>query len=508
MLLKTYWSMLTRLYGHENRVGVFWKTYFPFTSSMWGLTDKNAAKAWQNHKIQPARGFFSKKHTKNDDSLNELFEGFCNLTKKEPKKINIHDLAVELFESDEAKPICTNHRDKVDALLSDIKRAADNDWETAVAITAVFWFCFSLRPRNKETYNEWRGNPDHEIPIPENRYLQLLSWLYIKKYRNYFPEDQWVLNLSTGRPNKIVPVMNEEGVEIEYNPETGFTNVPSEWQDLLTIQKDYPNLLKESYEALNNLPYTSPIVGIMQSQYITCDPPKVICQYYKVDYKVHRLREEVVKKLRSNSPDWMKKLSLNAELVKEKDYGWLRTSLGVNVIIEIPSAQALILHFRGKDAEYGNAGKIYPSIVETIDLVETHNDFSLENVDPITACVTRGLKEELGIPDCIREKDCIQEEDICYTPQSIKHVAFARTLDFDQDNFFTIVKLNDNVNFDRIKDLAEHAKEHRIEIKDVFTISNQPEKIVTYMFENADQMIHQTRYALWLYIIDRLKTNR
>ena len=502
MLLKKYWSMLTQCYNYGNRVGFFWGKYFRFDSfPIWGLQSENAASAWQNHIIHPSRGFFSDRHTRDDSSLNELFEGFCRLTRLEHTAIKIKDLASDLFQSEEAGLVCAKHGDQVQALMSDIECAADNYGETAIAITAVFWFCFSLRPRNRITYEEWRENPDHEIPIPENRYLQLLSWLYTKKYRYYFPEDQWVLNLSPGRPNKIEPKMIDTGIEITYDPKTGFTNVPAKWCELLTLQKDYPALFTNYYEALTkHLPYTSPIVGIMSSQYITAEPRIVKCQYYKIDYKAHRIREAVVNELRSMSPELMEKLSLNADRVKKEEYGWLRTSAGVNVIIEIPQEQALILHVRGNDAEYDNAGKIYPSIVETIDLVEKHKDFSLENVDPITACVTRGLKEELGLSDCLREKDI----PAYYMLESIKHVAFARTLDFDQDNFFTIVRLNANVRFNDIKSLAEHASEHGIEINNVFTISNQPEQIVKYMFEHADKMLHQTRYALWLYIIDRL----
>ncbi|MGN1367533.1 MAG: hypothetical protein ACI4WX_01580 [Aristaeellaceae bacterium] len=501
MLLKKFWSLLTVRYGSKNRVGEFWKKYFPFSlSDIWGLPLENSAGAWQNHIIQPSRGFFTNRHTRNNDSMNELFEGFYRLTRQEGTKCNIYELALELFNSDEAHPVRAAHGDQVEALLSDIQSAADNAWETAIAITAVFWFCFSLRPRNKKTYDAWKKNAEHEIPEPENRYLQLISWLYTKRYANFYPEDQWVLNLSLGRPNMILPKMENTGIDITYHPETGFVNVPPAWEDLLTLQQEYPELFNKYYKAFGHLPYTSPIVGIMKSQYIPAEPRTVRCQYYKIDYRAHRIREAVVNEVRMMFPEWKERLSLDVNRAREEKYGWLRTSAGVNVIVDIPQEQALILHVRGKIAEYNNAGKIYPSIVETIDLVEEHQDFTLENVDPITACVTRGLKEELGLSDCIRKKGI----SAFYTLESIKHVAFARTLDFDQDNFFTIVHLNDDVSFDHVKAMAEHASEKGLEINNVFTISNQPEQIVQYMIEHADQMIHQTRYALWLYILDRL----
>ena len=510
MLLQKYWSLLTKCCGYDTQVGRLWGTVAEIgDNNIWGYpsgtTEKNQSKAWQRHKIQPSRGFFSI-HTSSDKSLYELAEIFSRLYKKhsEQLKLEIKQMAVELFDSDVADQLCLSHEEEVESFLKEINSIGESPIEIIALMTAIFWFVLSIRPKNKAMWQAWRDNPKHEIPCPESRILDILGYMYMHSSKfNIHPEDDWVLTLSTGLPDAIKPVVigKPDDMMINYDIDRGFNEIPFMWEGLSTLYNTYQDLFKRHYvDRMRCAGYNSKIVGVLYSKYITSTMPEIRCKYYAIDYITHRTIEEVVKEVKSLHPE--KKDLLSIDLIKASDekYGWLRTSVGVNVIVEVPYDKKIILHKRGKSAEYGNKGKIYPSVVETIDLEADNRDFSL-NVDPVTACAARGLEEELGLPSCFKNanSDCIYG--------AIKNVAYARTKDFNQDNFFSIVRLKDEITIKDVERYAIHAREHMQEVREIEVIPNDPYSIIKYMIEHKTEMINQTMFALWIYICDYQKRN-
>lgn len=500
MLLQTYWHMLTENYYDKKQVGLFWCENFGLrpknAKTGWGLSAESRdsgdiSKAWRNHMMQPGRGFFSAKH-QSGESLTELIQGFIHLEKHYVSggKKSLREIAADLFASEPAMRLDADSRAAAMALKETIDRAGDTPMENVAALTALFWFCFSLRPAG-------RNAPADELPAPQNRYDSIMAYLYVHANRYRFhPEHQWVINLSPGQQDRIqaefVPAQDPEKV-IRYQP-GGFENTPEQWQPLLELQQQEPDpFLRHYQELLKKLKYTSSVAGLMRHTFIPSAVPVIRCHYYPIDYRTHRTIEDTVNEVR---PDLR-----TGDAFRDPAYGWLRTALGVNVIIEVPAENKILLHVRGESAEYGNAGKYYPGVVETIDLEEKNRDFELDGVDPVTACVTRGLAEELGFADPLRMPNA--EAD--YDWKTIRHLSFARTLDFHQDNFFSIVRLNPHVTMRDIEAMAANARENGLEVRKVAAISSDPLEVVDFMLRNRDRMLYQTQYALWLYVRDALQ---
>ena len=506
MLLKKYWDMITEYCNSEHRkqVGLYCSKIMK--GEIWGFSSSNyEAKAWQRHKIQPSRGFFSKL-TCSEKSLAELIDAFSILYKKSHQNINIliiKQWTNHLFSLDIAAKLLEAHNDEVMTLQTLIDNTEDTPINIIALMTTIFWFFLSIRPPNITTFKIWKNNPDHDIPCPQNCYYDILAILYkniaskVNEYHIY-PEDSWVMCISTGYPSEIDTEMQKNifySNVIKYDEDKNiFYGLPEEWDDLHEIFSAHCDMFRKHYTSQKeHAGYCSTIAGIMKSEYITSVPPKIRCQCYEIDYITHRTIEAMVKELKSTHPEMKEKLSLDIKKTIECKYGWLRTSVGVNIIVEVPHDNVIILCRRGQTGEYETGGKIYPTVVKTIDFMPEHQDFSLTKFDAVINCTSRGIEEEIGLPNWIRDPHNIRMY------EQPKVIAFARTKDYDQDNFFLTVKLNNDVSLADVGERSNHALKRLKEIDELIPIVRDPKIIIQFLSKHQSEMINQTSYALWLY---------
>lgn len=204
--------------------------------------------------------------------------------------------------------------------------------------------------------------------------------------------------------------------------------------------------------------------------------PILHIEVFKTDHYTSHVVSEAVRHLNINQ-NTITFDTLNSEL------NWLRTSLGISIIVVLKSTNEIILTHRSPSASYsGGKSWIYVSATET--LTETDIDSYTQQID-LLLCLERGILEELGIP---REM---------YIESSVRFYDSFFETHFLQDGIVASIELKDTITFDNI--VALPAKDKQMEVKDMFTLPNTRKAIADFTSMNRDSMRKQTIYALETY---------
>ena len=206
------------------------------------------------------------------------------------------------------------------------------------------------------------------------------------------------------------------------------------------------------------------------------ESPILHIEVFETDYYTSHVVSEAVHILQMNQ-DIISFDTLNSEL------NWLRTSLGISIIVVLKSTNEIILTHRSPSASYSDGKSwIYVSATET--LTETDIDSYTQQID-LLLCLERGILEELGIP---REM---------YIESSARFYDSFFETHFLQDGIVASIELKDTITFNSI--VALPAKDKQMEVKDMFTLPNTKKAIDDFINTNRDGMRKQTIYALETY---------
>ena len=138
-----------------------------------------------------------------------------------------------------------------------------------------------------------------------------------------------------------------------------------DWKECGEFLNFYEDEIKTAFSKVKNslrkrsdgMLENSKIVGVKASSHVL---KGLKLELYITDYFTHRIIETVIEK---------KGIEIDIQEVADKpENAFLRTSLGVNVLIRLPRENKIYLVRRSKKASYNNSGMLYPSVVETIDL--------------------------------------------------------------------------------------------------------------------------------------------
>ncbi len=161
-----------------------------------------------------------------------------------------------------------------------------------------------------------------------------------------------------------------------------------------------------------------------------------------------------------------------------------RNSIGISLIVEIPSEQSIILTKRSKKAAFSEGKEwIYPSVTESVSETDYQRYSGLVELD---LCVRRGLLEELGITNRYYDVDTI----VYY---SMFHEAY-----FSQDGITASVCLRNGIQRKHL--LAFCGKDTKLEISDLIFLKLDPTEIKKFILDNLNDFRPQALYALLKYL--------
>ncbi len=288
-------------------------------------------------------------------------------------------------------------------------------------------------------------------------------------------------------PRDMSAVLKEDSLHIVLDNKGVSFTIPknNNWRRCADeLNKNKKQIYEIAKDLEGKIQYNDEIVGVLSSKQ---EQHRLKYEMYHVDYFTHRIIEEYLYR-NSITP-----LSIN-DITSTKEYAFRRTSIGVNVIVYLPKENAIFLGMRSDESEYNNGGKLYLSVVETVDNV--HTDFSETtsgNECAIVRAIKRGMKEEIGILPT-----WYQNEDI--------HIVSAfYTNDYQQDNIFAIVILNENMNFTGLQQAVDSSEDYHFEFKGkpvpIIAKSNSlSSEIISFIIRNHDKMISQTEYGLYTFV--------
>lgn len=213
------------------------------------------------------------------------------------------------------------------------------------------------------------------------------------------------------------------------------------------------------------------------------EKPMLSIDFYETDYYTHKITEELMKDINL----WEIKNQDLPYYFNDELFRWTRSSFGVSLIMILPKQNEIILTKRSKNSAYAD-GKdwIYVSVTETISTT----DYNMETGCPdLPMCVFRGSMEELGIGQRQLKQDTLRFYDAFYETH------------FHQDNIVASVEVSEKLTFSDVYSLI--AKDKKLEIEDILTISNDKDSIQSFIKENRDCMRSQTIFALESYIAHR-----
>lgn len=336
-----------------------------------------------------------------------------------------------------------------------IEKLNSKDDDLPILVTATGFPNFSdVGDNNKKLISVEFSKKENFLSLPKGYYSN-----EVYSVDDFYPEDKIEIEISAEEISKeqIVMFLEESRKEVAES----FLN-----------RTDGAYFNGKSYGVL-----TSDAFARTSSQ---DERPVLNISLYKTDYYTHRVFERTMEKLAINKNE----LSLSD---LNNKYPAFRTSLGVSVIVVIPSSNEIILTVRNKTAAY-NQGKnwIYVSVTEAF----SETDFDTYTGKPdINLCIQRGLTEELGITGEM------------YDPNDITIYDMFFEKEFFQDGITASVKLRDDITLDQIKKKTDlEVKDKGLEIDDMYAICNKKEKIEDYIEKKKESMRAQTIFALRSYM--------
>ncbi|HZJ56823.1 MAG TPA: hypothetical protein VFD89_01105 [Clostridia bacterium] len=248
-------------------------------------------------------------------------------------------------------------------------------------------------------------------------------------------------------------------------------------EELNTIIKESKNDIYHQFENhLDGKHFNGEMFGIssLDQFYRTNDryeSPGINIVTYSTDYFTMNSMAEILKRLRARRPEVRMEIG---------GLSYFRNSIGVNVLLILPSTNEIVMVKRSKHSSYTEEKRlIYPSTVETLSIAD---ETSKINID---LCVYRGIEEELGLT--------IDELD---TKSLINYAMFFEN-NYFQDNFVLSISADESITLQNIRDRL--AKDRMLEIEEIDSIPNNKRAIDRYIARNKNNMQFQTIYCLEIY---------
>ena len=161
-----------------------------------------------------------------------------------------------------------------------------------------------------------------------------------------------------------------------------------------------------------------------------------------------------------------------------------RNSLGISLIVEIPSERSIILTNRSQNAAYSDGKEwIYPSVTESVSETDYQRYSGLVELD---LCVRRGLLEELGITSRY------------YDPETIQYFSMFHETFFSQDGLTASVRLRDNVQSRQIQVLR--GKDSELEMTNLLFLRLDSTEIRTFIINHLEAIRPQALFTLLEYL--------
>jgi len=208
------------------------------------------------------------------------------------------------------------------------------------------------------------------------------------------------------------------------------------------------------------------------------ETPRLSYKMFSTDYFTEQVISRAVKSVLPKEFEFTQE-KLNDEL------NFIRTSMGVSVIVVLKSSNQIIMTRRAKNASFSE-GKdwIYVSVTE--GLSDTDFDAYIGKLR-LDFCVKRGMLEELNIDESM------------YSTSSIRFLDSFFETSFMQDGIICTVELDETVDFDNVLLNAKKAKDSELEVDEIFLIDNNKRSIQDFINENSENMRAQTKFALESY---------
>lgn len=199
--------------------------------------------------------------------------------------------------------------------------------------------------------------------------------------------------------------------------------------------------------------------------------PEIRMSTYNTDYFTMNTMSELLKYLSNIRPKTR---------IEPDNLIYFRNSLGVNVLLILPSTNEIVMIQRSKDSSYTENNRlIYPSVVETISIADETNKIDIEH------CVYRGILEELGLYPNEMNRNSLLIYSMFYESN------------YFQDNFALSISADDSITILDIRNRL--AKDRMLEVENIITILNTKSSIERFISQNKNSMQYQTIYLLEIY---------
>lgn len=249
------------------------------------------------------------------------------------------------------------------------------------------------------------------------------------------------------------------------------------------IEEARQKVADDFIERKNGLYFNGEKYGVLMSDGFsrTCDDVEIPILSYRMfltDYFTEQVMSRAVKNILP------KEFEFTQEKLNDK-MNFIRTSMGVSVIVVLKSSNQIIMTRRARNTSFSE-GKtwIYVSVTEGF----TSTDFDAYIGKPrLDFCVKRGLLEELNIDESM------------YSASSMNFLDTFFETSFLQDGIVCAVQLDENVKFNDLLVNAKKAKDSELEVDKIFLIDNNKKTIKDFINANSEDMRAQTKFALESY---------
>lgn len=195
---------------------------------------------------------------------------------------------------------------------------------------------------------------------------------------------------------------------------------------------------------------------------------------FSTDYFTHRVADELSRQISKMQAAPLTLPQLNGP------FSFLRTSLGINLVVEIPATNEMLMTRRAVNAAYsGGREWVYPAVTEAF--TETDYDRFAQKAD-LCLCIKRGLLEELGIDTRLYDEGSIQIYDMYFENN------------YFQDGITCSVKLKDDVTLDDV--LKCSGKDERLEIAEIFALPLKKDAIESFIETHLTELRPQAIFTL------------
>lgn len=211
------------------------------------------------------------------------------------------------------------------------------------------------------------------------------------------------------------------------------------------------------------------------------EEPILHLDLYKTDYFTEKTMYRLFRLMRNNRV-WDRFVSRNKNELNNLSV--FRNSLGISLIVEIPSEKTIILTKRSGNAAFSEGKEwIYPSVTESV----SETDFSpYSGLVELDLCVRRGLLEELGIKSQY------------YDPDTIVYYSMFHETQFSQDGLTASVCLRNSIKIEQLLQLR--GKDSELEIANMIFLKLDPDDIRSFVLNNLDDIRPQALFTLLEYL--------